>query len=575
MKNIYKYSTVLIILLFFIKFKLYSQEFTSYNRSGISWVYFETDSKYKKILSTVINRPDLVIEDGFDDNRLAKFKYYMNNNVKFKNGLQYYQISSKVMYNLMFEKGIYNEDEILSRAKYSMSDADIKQFESSAIGLAGAGRKWMDIILESNYIVAFKISNVKSMEEYYDEVDKKNKEWAKKDARWKYEPIKRTHVGYRAKMESELYKIVFNDSVKTIFWNKCFDSNGKPLEKEIKKFNFPVKLAGKEEFVLTGGSVFKSTPGLDKYTQFTFFNKMLNKDAFNVLLLRYKKSVEDFVVKTPVYNTNPLQAKIGKKEKVKTDKKYYVYEKQLDGDGKIIVKRVAVIRAKNHVTDNRHVSSGSTNPSNFYQIQGKRIDKGMLIKENDDFAGITFGYGNEGLNMKLEFLTPKLFGDLFYGARVYFDYSLNPIKYDKSYLDNNIDVSKIDINDGEGLHYDTDASQRGFGLGVIKDFHFLRNFFTGINLGISSEKIQFSNKKVDAYFETLKTDDYTYGKRITSYNLKTGLRLGMYVTPKIKVLGSVNYMTGNYEKDDVFGKTSHYYNEYVPLRWYITLGFGL
>ena len=119
------------------------------------------------------------------------------------------------------------------------------------------------------------------------------------------------------------------------------------------------------------------------------------QDGYNDILYSLTKKYEDFRVKTTLEQTHPLRAKIGKKEGVKTDNRYFAYEYVYKEKTNTTKQRYrGVIRATAQIVDNRKIATGNMGTTKFYQIAGKRLKTGYLLQQRND-AGIeiSIGYG--------------------------------------------------------------------------------------------------------------------------------------------------------------------------------------
>jgi len=107
------------------------------------------------------------------------------------------------------------------------------------------------------------------------------------------------------------------------------------------------------------------------------------------------KSIEDFRVKVKVDKVHPVRAKVGKKEGLKCDQQFFVYQYVFDeSKGIITPNRKAVVRSTSKIVDNRQVATGSSPTSSFYQTYGGTIQEGMIMQQKLDF-GISAMVGYE------------------------------------------------------------------------------------------------------------------------------------------------------------------------------------
>lgn len=105
-------------------------------------------------------------------------------------------------------------------------------------------------------------------------------------------------------------------------------------------------------------------------------------------LFESQRAVDDFKPRAPVFGTDPIASKLGKKEGLTKGQRYAVKENVVGASGEVNTKHRAYVRA-NNIIDNSGVAKGATEPSTFYQIQGRSVDPGMLLVWEDDY-GISF-----------------------------------------------------------------------------------------------------------------------------------------------------------------------------------------
>jgi hypothetical protein len=145
----------------------------------------------------------------------------------------------------------------------------------------------------------------------------------------------------------------------------------------------------------------KNPKSLDELME-KLVNQMYENATFSL-----DKSLEEFRVKVKVSRIHPTRAKIGKKEGLKCDQQFFVYQyKWNDAKGKAEPVRQAVVRSTSRIVDNRTVATGSSPESRFYQTYGGNIQEGMILQQRLDFGlSVIAGYesGNIG-GMDLNFM---------------------------------------------------------------------------------------------------------------------------------------------------------------------------
>ena len=74
------------------------------------------------------------------------------------------------------------------------------------------------------------------------------------------------------------------------------------------------------------------------------------------------RKIEDFKLKVTVFKAYPVTAKLGTKEDLYTDQRFYVYEIEQDRSGNQSTVRKGVVRAKT-INDNKGIATGTSLPS--------------------------------------------------------------------------------------------------------------------------------------------------------------------------------------------------------------------
>jgi len=151
--------------------------------------------------------------------------------------------------------------------------------------------------------------------------------------------------------------------------------------------------------------------------------------ASNGLLEEFEKEVEDLKVKARIIKANPILSDIGRKEGVFRDQRYRVYEQVKREDGSIERIKRASVRAvrvaentekymkfniRNLKDSLRMLRREQFSYSKFKQIDGKKIEEGMLLEQDDDRGiGFQVGYlymnGNSGPQIGFDYRFSKLF----------------------------------------------------------------------------------------------------------------------------------------------------------------------
>ncbi|MGL4364297.1 MAG: hypothetical protein ACRCSB_03750 [Bacteroidales bacterium] len=266
------------------------------------------------------------------------------------------------------------------------------------------------------------------------------------------------------------------------------------------------------------------------------------QSGYKLALNELEKQVVDFKVTSGITNVEPIRAKIGRKEGLKTDHRYYVNEYQVDKNGKVSAKRKGVIRAGKKVVDNRGVTKGETPESHFYQIAGGKLENGMTLVQKND-AGLSFNVGYTALDFKhggwrigMDMLTNKLINTGLPSLLLFVDMEFDNVDYQ---LKNSSFVDSYSFWRVSG--------------GIGKGFYFWRNFCLQPQLGFGYENTSVGNLAL----ETL----YFKGAINLSLNL-------FYPLALVGGVGAHYYLAPSFESNSslLFNNSLNSYKDVFPAR---------
>lgn len=377
----------------------------------------------------------------------------------------------------------YSLDVLAKRGAYGATDSDILTAEASKRGKNSSLMALGERMIDRSYFQVVYISST-----------------IKKDV-------------LTTSFNSVLYKLDFGPEVSTNFYEKGFDSAD-----GISKVEFPVTFVTKTKKVNLRESTKEPKNGED------FTSKIEGK--YDEMLTRLSQAHADFQVQSPIAEANPLKAKIGLKEGLQIDDRFYVMEQVLRSNGKTKDVRRAVFRATKDIADNRKNADGHGNEyTTFYQVGGGSYDKGMTLVSKKDlgisfiplistnFVGAeiekriskivnypgTFVYVRLGLPMGGKGIDSKSFGPVEYGSEPVYQYS----------------------------------------LGLRKEFNFARMFNASAHVGFSG-------------YEYSEEGEGT--KSLGAYTLNVGGRFGVQVAPALGFFVGAEYGA-------TFGDEADYFTE--------------
>ena len=363
----------------------------------------------------------------------------------------------------------YVVDVLASRGAYGATDADVLAAEASKRGKDARLMELGERMIDRSYVQVVYLTSV------------------------------RGEKSVTNKIYSVLYKLDFGAEVRTNFYEKGFDSvNG------IDKVEFPLNfVASTKPVTITGKEV---------------------ADAYDELLTRMSQINSDFQVQSPILEVHPLRAKIGKKEGLKVDDRYYVMEMVQKADGTTKDVRRSTFRVTRKIADNRKEADGHGEEyTTFYQVAGGGYDKGMTLVSKKDigtsilpiisnnFVGAeieqriskwtgvpgTFGFVRIGLPLGAKGLDQKNFGP------VIFNYGTDEKKQIATILQ--------------------------WGVGARKEFNFARCFNLAAHASFNGYYLLTSESKSENKPE------------IKAYTAAAGVRLGIQVVPALGFFVGADY----------------------------------
>lgn len=441
-------------------------------------------------------------------------------------------------------QGNWTFDKLFEKARYNLNDLEVESLKATLGGVNAGIKKAKPIedILGQLYIVTYRFTNIMTMNEYYDLQDQQNYETAAKYGT-KYTPTKRNKKGYNAKRLTNFYQIILDPSSLEHIYSVLFlntearDSMVYNL-KLIHSFN---------------NSVFATEPDpLPKYyaakTKNDFFNELASGN-----LTQFESALPDFfAVNSVIYSSDPLTIKIGKKEGLKIDQRYFVYETQVE-EGKLVEKRVAVIRAGRKISDNRYNATGKTPPSYFYKVAGMvPIDKGMTIKRKYDkgiSVYLTTGLKNENyqnyFNLRASLNISRIIKISQLRLEAGYSYS-----YVSTFDQNYPYPGKIYINKfGDYVEpYSNEISNNEIALGFRKDFYLAPQIQLSPYLGYQLGLMEYLDSNLNSMAVNtldISTDD-PYNAKISYSGFALGTDLGINLAHNFKLILSLNYMPKRY-----------------------------
>ena len=512
---------------------------TKYMRPSITPLYFQPKDRQEEIIISKLKSLD--ISSKFNDHKVD-FPA-LDCSVKEEPGRKtlidnYARKSTNPVMAKWWNRdaqGNFNYDFVAKSGLYSSTDADAIMAKGSNIDR----REMMgEELIGKTYILLYEIASLQTMEQKYDKQDAINQNLGIT------KPVTRSSEGYEIVYNVYAYKLNYNDSVSMVFYNEYWtDVNNHDAAKAAKwsAATFPVNYIQKITGVVQSSQSKESVLGTNKKKK--TMDELLQdipakwQDQALFDLARY---IEDFNLKATIFKSKPLQAKLGTKESLYLDQRFFVYEIEVDqfGNQDKILKGVA--RAKT-IENNKTIATGESKPSTFTQQGGKRLYEGMFIESHEDIGGIleagfytgssdrSFGGIRIGLDYRLSRAVKKR------GVYVGIDFTAN---YMNNVNPGIVDAGGIEIADGyssfSGFTY-------SFAAKVSKEMYFTRRGNVYLNPSIGLGLVSYSLNKsdnslydfeyVDENGKTKHNPDYLW----SSFFVPMSVGLGFYVKPNMSV----------------------------------------
>ncbi len=513
--------------------EMLNTNFEKYYRPSITYLVLDNAS-HRYNTQMLSSFKDISINGKFDDHRLDNFfSLKLNSNGADRNTINQLLINENIAKKVISKwynkqpNGSFSMDYIAKRGLYNASDYDVMRAKAGARGTAQLEDAGEELIKKS-YIAAFDFSSIETWEDYYNRVDAQNERIARQ-RKEKFRPTLRSQVGFRGSAQVYLYKVVWTDSLQQVFyenaWNNpsFFDKMTIPIQYQ--ETAFVTNLDG-------------SQPKFNAIYSDKQLASMLQNDASESALRQFAAQDRSLRVKTSIFETRPLSAKVGLKEDVKIDQRFFVYELVQGNDDKKVPHYKGVIRATKKITDNRNDATGNSVPTRFYQEAGHKLYKGMLIEQDYDIGG-SFNAG--------------VYAQRFWGPFLRLDINLAGI----------FNVSQLRIYVQGYLGFatarfgnsskDEKVESKGVEIGFSKTYTIVRNIhiepFLGFFIDTTHTFAPNANER-----QQLKKAKINLGQ--SQIGVTVGLRLPINIKHNIQLVPAISINTMSFDSErTLFGKT--------------------
>lgn len=184
--------------------------------------------------------------------------------------------------------------------------------------------------------------------------------------------------GYVIQANSYLYKLRWNDSIAAVFyqdmWNDSYDSSPERAKAFDSTDLFKLELVGFDKAWADLQSSIFTTKSEDELV------RIATVKAIDAVIAKLQRAHDVFKTKTPLYEVDPISAKIGLKEGLEKGDRYEVLEQTIDDEGRTKYVRKGVVRVDQPIWDNRYMAGeevAADSTATAAPLVDKTIFKGM------------------------------------------------------------------------------------------------------------------------------------------------------------------------------------------------------
>lgn len=454
-------------------------------------------------------------------------------------------------------QGNFSDKLIGERGNFTATDNQVLTDKASEISRTG------DLgysLIDKSYIFVYDIISLRTYEEIYNEkdadrrksVENHNKNLKSGQAAKEFTPVARVKQGWEIKYAVSIYKLKWSKDIQNDFYSNYWvdASTTEGRSQKIAGFN-------SKNFEYTYVSSFKS---IMNETKMKASSTPVSQEIMNALLLSSAKSiqslalsgvedyVEDFRLRANVFSSYPIRAKLGTKESLHKEDRYFLYELTENDLGEIEKNRIGWAYVTK-VAKNNKMADGEMPTSKFKQHGGKKIYSGVLMEERNDIGlvvNLGKGIGNQfyqGVNFGLELNTSKIVSivpGLYLGANLTYgsgsklnlgEMVTNNFFYDSLSADNMSYTDRITYADS---NYST--TKIGLNIYIGKEFYFLRtgNLTIFPTAGVSYNAMSITKRNGEYIYSTYEYDDNDPFS-FTSINAYLSVAVGYNLTPGLNV----------------------------------------
>jgi hypothetical protein len=400
--------------------KMYAQEKkveTKFFRPSMTTTFLASKTSQTSRIIGYFNQ--LPIEARFDERRVQNNLLTATNSKELIPSLA--PVSREIIGSIFGRdaSGNMTYDKLMEAAKYAATD---NQALSSGASKDNTKVYFQiaDELLKRSYIVSYDITRVQTYDEYYSEQEKRAREVAARSGK-PATPVVRAKEGWIVNYTFYVHRLIWNDTVQNQFFGDIWLDPTMKEERSkriaaFENYRFPLELV----YSSSGSATSAQSNDPNYYNRNAFARRRSMDELLSAIpkmiqdrmVFKGGKKIDDFKMRAPIFQEYPTTAKLGKKEGLYYDQRFFVYEVTLDNEGNQHKKRKGVIRPKT-IADNAKIADGDSPATVFQQQGGRYLYQGSLVELKEDAGiGLSIGYGlvdniAGGVNVGLDLSIPR------------------------------------------------------------------------------------------------------------------------------------------------------------------------
>ena len=294
---------------------------------------------------------------------------------------------------------------------------------------------------------------------------------------------------------------------------------------------------------------------------------VMSDDLHRLTIGKFENKVVAFQLKRMVEAGRPLRIEVGRKEGVRLNQRFLVFQEERDNNGNRFNRPVGAVRISKIADNSESLTALSKRNelSTVIQYQGKPLTGGEFVKEWNDH-GVAFGYrystftafmpGFHSVDMTVDL--SKITG--LRNLNIQVGSNSNLVKLNLNHM---IGIGLLSLPNKQGSFYylppnNTDANynfsrvqimaqEKSPFIGLSRlnigyNYSFLHNFYVRPSIGIRGFTFSFEDNATLGYGNS---SNYYSLKKIEMNGFVTSMDLGFYISPSISIFGSYSHTAYN------------------------------